>query len=84
MIKGYVIKKLFDTYVLMNVSSKTDMIYKLNSTYKDIVECIINGYEKNGICDFLINKYNIDEMTVKSDVDDVIEQLLEKGIISND
>jgi hypothetical protein len=54
---------------------------KLNSTAADVWLGIDRGLSKSEICDFLMEKYEIDRETLEKDVDNSIKSLIEQGFV---
>lgn len=81
---SYVIKSVLDSYILVDIKSNFNGVIKLNKTSKDICELIDKGLNKDEIIDTLLNKYDIDEKELTKDVNDFINEMVEKGIFINE
>ncbi|MCX7716759.1 MAG: PqqD family protein [Endomicrobia bacterium] len=63
------------------VDSKNSMLYKLNETASLIWEGISKGESISKIIKKILSEYEIDYQTVKSDVEELIDQLKDKSLI---
>ncbi len=66
---------------LYAVDSKTSMLHKFNETAEIIFECIEKGYDIDKIVKKIVSEYEIEENVVRTDVEEIIEEMLEKNII---
>lgn len=81
---NYVIKKVLDCDVIININSNTDDIIKINNTSKDICDCVNKNMTIDEIVDFLSNKYDVETSTLKKDVEEFIKEMIHKGIFIDD
>lgn len=77
---NYVIKKVLDSDVIINIKSNTDDIIKLNKTSKDICDCVLNNMKIEEIVNYLLDKYDVDIDVAKKDVDNFVNEMIHKGI----
>lgn len=77
---NYVIKNVLDSYILVDIKSNFDGVIKLNKTSKDICELINEGLNRKEIINKLFDKYNIDLNTLEKNVNEFIDEMLNKGI----
>ena len=76
----YVLKNVFNSYILMNVKTGLDSVIKLNKTSKDIFDCVLKEMEYDEIIKYMFNKYDVEESTLKKDIDEYIKDMIDKGI----
>lgn len=81
---NYVIKKVLDSDVLININSNTDDIIKLNKTSKDICDCVSKNMNIEEIVDYLLDKYDVEKDILKNDVDYFMKEMIHKGIFIDD
>ena len=81
---NYVIKDVLDSYILVDIKSNFDGVIKLNKTSKDICELVNEGFNRKEIINKLFDKYNIDIKILEKDVNEFIDEMLNKGIFINE
>lgn len=72
-----IIELIEDRFVLLDVKKNT--FYEASNTSKEIIEMIKNNKNEKEIIETLINKYN--DLNIKKDVNDYIQELLKNNII---
>lgn len=77
---NYVIKNVLDSYILVDIKSNFDGVIKLNKTSKDICELVNEGLDKESIIDRLYEKYEINKDELNKDINNFINEMIEKGI----
>lgn len=80
----FVLKHALDSDILINVKNNGNYIIKLNETSKDIFNYVKNGKDKKEIIELLTKNYDINKETIAKDVDDFINEMIEKKIFIND
>lgn len=81
---NYVLSNVLNSYILVNVKSNLNSVIKLNKTSKDVFDCVSKGMEHDEIVASLLNKYDVDEKVLIKDVDEYIEDMVNKGIFLED
>lgn len=66
---------------LVIIIPQTEKMYYCNKLSRDIFYYIQNGLTVQQITDFLLAKYDVDKKTLKSDVDETLNKLVEFQII---
>lgn len=79
----YVLKHVLDSDILVDIKSNFNGVIKLNKTSKEIYEFIKEGKNIEEIVDILSKKYDVDKSVVSKDVNEVVEEMLKKGIFIN-
>lgn len=82
--KNYVLKHLLDADLLININDEISGVIKLNKTSKDIYSYINDGLNKEEVIEKLSNEYDIDLETLKKDVDEFINEMIQRGIFINE
>jgi antirestriction protein len=63
------------------VDSKTSMLYKFNETAEIVFECIKKCCDVDKIVEKIVSEYEVEESVARSDVEEIIKEMLEKNII---
>jgi hypothetical protein len=63
------------------VDSKTSMLYKFNETAEIVFECIKKCLDVDKIVEKIVSEYEVEESVARSDVEEIIKEMLEKNII---
>ena len=66
---------------LVIIISQTEKMYYCNKLAKKIFFCIRDGLHIHKIIDLLFTKFDVDEKTLKSDVSEILEKLIDVQII---
>ena len=86
--------KLKDGFILKEIAGQTVVVatgeagksfnglIKLNSTAKEIWECLEEGKEAGEIAEHLTELFDIDREQAEKDVESIIKILVEKGFMS--
>ena len=61
--------------------TQSDRIFALNGTSAVAVRALINGGDENDMLKAVLDEYDVDETTAKSDIAELIERLKEFGLI---
>lgn len=80
----YVVKEVLGSKVLINLSDEANAIIKLNDTSFDIYNLLSQNKTKEEILNYLIKEYDIDINTLEKDYDELINDLINKGILVNE
>tara|TARA_Y100000992_G_scaffold146910_1_gene97768 strand:- start:329 stop:589 length:261 start_codon:yes stop_codon:yes gene_type:complete len=72
-----IVELIEDSFVLLDVKKNT--FYEANNTSKEIIEMIKNNMNEKEIIETLIKKYN--DLNIRKDVNDYIQELLKNNII---
>lgn len=82
--KDYIVKEVLGSKVLINLNNDSESIIKLNDTSFDIYNLLITNSSKEEIINNLLNKYDVDINTLEKDYDELIKEMINKGIIINE
>lgn len=72
-------RKIEDEIYIVDV--KNSLLYKLNPTATVVWECIKKGKNLNKIVKYLTEEYEVDIKTAVSDVNQLISDMEQKGLI---
>ena len=81
---GFVLRKVADTYVVVAVGAeakKHNVMITLNETGALLWEKLSEGTDKKGLCDAILEIYDIDEATASADVDKFLEKVTAQQLI---
>ena len=81
---NYILKKVLDNYIIIDVSNDNKTIYKLNKISSVIFESLEKGLTIDAIANLLVNTYNIDKNTAINDTNNLINELIKLNILIND
>lgn len=73
------VSDLDDEKVLMDIEN--GYYFSLNESATEIVELLMNGTDTNKTASIISSKYNVDIETIKTDINELIEQLKIKNLI---
>lgn len=82
--KDYIVKEVLGSKVLINLNNDDEIIIKLNDTSFDIYDLLTKNSSKEEIINYLINKYDVDINTLENDYDELIKEMIHKGILINE
>lgn len=78
--KGFIVQKLDDKTVIFD--GEESVLYTFNESASYIFQKIKSGWEKERIIASLIKKYGINEKKAQSDLNDLLNDLRKKKIIT--
>ncbi len=85
--QGFEIKKVFEQYIVVatgELSKSFHGIIKLNRTGYEIWSMIDKGLSKEQITRHLVDKYSIKFDKASSDVEIIVQQMVEANVIEKD
>lgn len=80
--ESVILNRVDDETVLLDTKSGT--YYQLNATATDMVELLREGASRSNVVARLGEKYNIDEERLRTDLDTLVAQLKERGLVNGD
>ena len=82
--KGYVIRKVMGNNVVIatgEASRNFHGMVKLNDTAAEMWEYISRGMSKDEIVQSMLEKYDVEEETLRHDLDTILETLVSQGFV---
>ena len=82
--EGFVIRKVMGNNVVIATGAASKNFHgmvKLNDTAAEIWGYISDGMETDAICEKMLEKYDVDETLLRSDVEKTIKTLAEQGFV---
>jgi len=73
-------KDLGDEYMIYDVEG--DAVHILNGTARELYLLCDGHHSVDDLAQSLVDRYGVDEPTARSDVDKIIERLVDLGVIS--
>jgi Coenzyme PQQ synthesis protein D (PqqD). len=82
--KGYIVRNIVDCFVVVPVGERVidfKGIMTLNDTGKFIWDCLANDIQYEQLLSMLLDEYNVDESTAKTDLEEFLGKARVSGVL---